>query len=111
MPGSARSIRLLLALLSLALLVGCTSEAKSPSDDDPETALLAEVGDVESVFVEEGQCVRVNQSLVRIDDPRRNSPATSDSSRSAWAHRFGIPWSARYTGTSVFAVPRTQRSP
>jgi len=100
MSGSARSIRLLLALLSLTLLVGCNSEAKSPSDnEEPETALPVEVGVVErgtataqltstaaleaedeatvvarvggvvqSVLVEEGQYVRANQPLAKLDD-------------------------------------------
>jgi RND family efflux transporter MFP subunit len=100
MSGSARSIRLLLALLSLALLIGCSSEAKSPSDnEESEPALPVEVGVVErgtataqltgtaaleaedeatvvarvggvveSVLVEEGQYVRANQALARLDD-------------------------------------------
>ena len=48
MSGSVRTIRFLVVLLAMALLAGCSSEAKSPDEDEQtEAALPVEVGVVE----------------------------------------------------------------
>lgn len=100
--SASRTARLGFVTLLILILVGCSSQAKSPSaEDQSETALPVEVGTVErgttiaeltstaaleaedeatvvarvggvvtSVLVEEGQYVKADQPLARLDDRR-----------------------------------------